>query len=112
MPHDQGAGVTLVEILEQLSHRRLLRCRTRVVGLTADVEPALVADADRVGIVVQTVGTDHPFRPTGLNLSVTTDHVVVADAKLIMAVFAVPGINLSGRRCLVGLYCRTMNDYQ
>ena len=65
MPHDQGAGVTLVEILEQLSHRRLLRCRTRVVGLTADVEPALVADADRVGIVVQTVGTDHPFRPTG-----------------------------------------------
>ena len=112
MPHDQGAGVTLVEILEQLSHRRLLRCRTRVVGLTADVEPALVADADRMGVVVQTVGTDHPFRPTGLNLSVTTDHVVVADAKLIMAVFAVPGINLSGRRCLVGLYCRTMNNYQ
>ena len=110
MPDDQRAGVTLVEILEQQSHRRLLRCRTRVVGLTADVEPALVADADRVGIVVQTVGTDHPFRPTGLNLSVTTDHVVVADAKLIMAVFAVPGINLSGRRCLVGPYCRTMND--
>ena len=112
MPDDQGTGVTLVEIFKQLPHRRLLRSRTRVVGLTADVEPALVADADRVGIVVQTVGTDHPFRPTGLNLSVTTDHVVVADAKLIMAVFAVPGINLSGRRCLVGLYCRTMNDYQ
>ena len=112
MPDDQGAGVTLVEILKQLPHRRLLRCRTRVVGLTADVEPALVADADRMGVVVQTVGADHPFRPTGLDRSVTTDHVVVADAKLIMAVFAVPGINLSGRRCLVGLYCRTMNDYQ
>ena len=97
MPHDQGAGVTLVEILEQLSHRRLLRCRTRVVGLTADVESPFVADADRMGIVVQTVGTYHPFWSTGLNLSVTTDHVVVADAKLIMAVFAVPGINLSGR---------------
>ena len=109
MAYDQCAGVTLVEILEQLSHRRLLRCRTRVVGLTADIESPFVADADRMGIVVQTVGTDHPFRPTGLNLSVTTDHVVVADAKLIMAVFAVPGINLSGRRCLVGLYCRTMN---
>ena len=88
MPHDQGTGVTLVEILEQLSHRRLLRCRTRVVGLTADVEPALVADADRVGIVVQTVGTDHPFRPTGLNLSVTTDHVVVADANVITLILA------------------------
>ena len=97
MPDDQGTGVTLVEIFKQLPHRRLLRSRTRVVGLTADVEPALVADADRVGIVVQAVGTHHPFRAAWLNLSVTTDHVVVADAKLIMAVFAVPGINLSGR---------------
>ena len=96
MPDDQGTGVTLVEIFEQLSHRRLLRCRTRVVGLTADVEPALVADADRVGIVVQTVGTDHPFRPTGLNLSVTTDHVVVADAE-VEPPLAMPGIDLSGR---------------
>ena len=97
MTDDQGAGVTLVKILEQQSHRRLLRCRTRVVGLTADVESPFVADADRMGIVVQTVGADHPFRATGLNLSVTTDHVVVADAKLIMAVFAMPGIDLSGR---------------
>ena len=86
MPDDQGTGVTLVEIFEQLSHRRLLRSRTRVVGLTADVEPALVADADRMGVVVQTVGADHPFRATGLDRSVTTDHVVVANAKLIMAV--------------------------
>ena len=97
MPDDQGTGVTLVEIFEQLSHRRLLRSRARVVGLTADVEPALVTDADRVGIVVQTVGTYHPFRAAWLDLSVTTDHVVVAYAKLIMAVFAMPGIDLSGR---------------
>ena len=97
MSDDQGAGVTLVKILEQQSHRRLLRCRTRVVGLTADVEPALVADADRMGVVVQTVGADHPFRAAWLDLSVTTDHVVVAYAKLIMAVFAMPGIDLSGR---------------
>ena len=112
MTDDQGAGVTLVEIFEQLPHALLLLCRTRVGGLTTDVEPSFVADADRMGIVVQTVGTYHPFWSTGLDLSVTTDHVVVADAKLIMAVFAVPGINLSGRRCLVGPYCRTMNYYQ
>ena len=111
MPDDQRAGETLVEIFEQQSHRRLLLCRAGIGGLTADIESPFVADADRMGIVVQTVGTYHPFWSTGLNLSVTTDHVVVADAKLIMAVFAVPGINLSGRRCLVGLYCRTMNDY-
>ena len=97
MPNNQGAGVTLMEIFEQQSHRRLLFSSARVGGLTADVEPAFVADADRMGVVVQTVGTYHPFRPTGLDLSVTTDHVVVAYAKLIMAVFAMPGIDLSGR---------------
>ena len=97
MTDDQGAGVTLVKILEQQSHRRLLLSRARVGGLTADIESSFVADAYRMGIVVQTVGTYHPFRSTGLNLSVTTDHVVVADAKLIMAVFAMIGIDLSGR---------------
>ena len=110
MTDDQGAGVTLVEFLDQSSHALLLLSRTRVGGLTADVEPALVADADRMGVVVQAVGADHPFRATWLNRSVTTDHVVVADAKLIMSVFAMPGVNLSGRRRLVGLYCRTMNN--
>ena len=89
MPDDQGTGVTLVKIFEQLPHRRLLRCRTRVVGLTADVEPAFVADADRMGIVVQTVGADHPFRATWLDRSVTTDHVMVADAE-VKTSFAVP----------------------
>ena len=110
MSDDQGAGVTLVEILEQQSHRRLLLCRAGIGGLTTDIESPFVADADRMGIVVQTVGADHPFRPTRLDLSVTTDHVVVADAE-VEPPLAMPGINLSGRRCLVGPYCRTMNDY-
>ena len=96
MTDDQGAGVTLKQRFEQLPHRRLLRCRTRVVGLTADVEPSFVADADRMGIVVQTVGTYHPFWSTGLDLSVTTDHVVVADAE-VEPPLAMPGIDLSGR---------------
>ena len=96
MPDDQRAGVTLVKILEQQSHRRLLLSRARVGGLTADIEPPFVADADRMGIVVQTVGTYHPFRSTGLDLSVTTDHVVVADAE-VKTPLAMPGIDLSGR---------------
>ena len=109
MPNNQGAGVTLAEVFEQQPHRRLLLSRARVGGLTADIEPAFVADADRMGIVVQTVGTDHPFRPTGLNLSVTTDHVVVADT-FIMSVFAMPPVDIFRRRCTVGLHCRTMNN--
>ena len=96
MPDDQGTGVTIVKILEQQSHRRLLLSRARVGGLTADIESPFVADADRMGVVVQTVGADHPFRPTGLDLSVTTDHVVVADAE-VKTPLAMPGIDLSGR---------------
>ena len=115
MTYDQGAGVTLVQVFKQVPHRHLLLSRTRIVGLTAGIISPFIADTNRMGIVMmpfyQAVGADHPFRATWLNLSVTTDHVVVADAKLIMSVFAMPGINLSGRRRLVGLYCRTMNNY-
>ena len=96
MPNNQGAGVTLMEIFEQQSHRRLLLCRAGVGGLTADIESPFVADAYRMGIVVQTVGTYHPFWTTGLDLSVTTDHVVVADAE-VEPPLAMPGIDLSGR---------------
>ena len=94
MSQDQGAGVTPVEVFEQLSHGSLLFGSTRIVGLTADVEPALVADANRVGIMVHAVGTDHPFRSSGLDRSVTTDHVVVANAS-VESPFAVPCIDLS-----------------
>ena len=96
MPDDQRAGVTLVKIFEQQSHALLLLSRARVGGLTADIESPFVADAYRMGIVVQTVGTDHPFWSTGLDLSVTTDHVVVADAE-VEPPLAMPGIDLSGR---------------
>ena len=109
MPYDQGAGVTLEQVVEQSPHGCLLFCRARVGGLTADVEPALVADADRVAVVVQAVGADHPFRATWLDRSVTTDHVMVADAE-VETPLAVPGVDLSGRRQLVGLHCRTMNN--
>ena len=90
MPYDQGAGVTPMQVFEQSPHGSLLLRGARVGGLTAGIIPTLVADADRMGIVVQTVGADHPLRATWLDRSVTTDHVMVADAKLIMSVFAVP----------------------
>ena len=111
MPNYQGAGVTLMEIFKQSPHHSLLLSCARIDGLTADIEPALVADADRVGIVVQAVGADHPFWATWLNRSVTTDHVVVADA-FIMSVFAMPLVNIISRRSLVGPHCRTMNNNQ
>ena len=80
MTDNHGAGVTPVEVFEQLSHGSLLFSRSRVGGLTADVQAALVADAYRVGVVIHAVGANLTFRTAWLYLSVTTDDVVVADA--------------------------------
>ena len=109
VPYYHGAGVTSVQLFEQSSHGSLLRLSPGVGGLTADVEPALVADAYRVGVVVLAVGTDHPFWTAWLYRSVPTDHVVVADTEL-PALTAVPRVYLSGRTGLVGPHCRTVND--
>ena len=109
MAYDEGPGVCAVQLPEQPAEGSLLLGCAGVGGLTADVEPALVADAYRVGIVVQAVGTDHELRTAGLYLSVTTDHVMVADAE-VEAPLAMPGIDLSSRAVLVGPHCRTMDD--
>ena len=77
---DHSAGVTPMEVYEQLSQGSLLFSRSRVGGLTADVQSALVANAYRVGVVVHAVGANLTFRTAWLYLSVTTDDVVVADA--------------------------------
>ena len=106
---NHGFGIALVQFLKQFSHGSLLSLGARVGGLTADVEPALVADADRVGIVVHAVGTDHPFRTAWFYRSVTTDHVVVAYAE-VEASLAMPCVYLSDRTCLVRPHCRTMNN--
>jgi hypothetical protein len=106
-----GAGVALVQFFEQLSQGSLLFSRSRVGGLTSDVEPALVADANRVAVVVQAVGADLLFRTAWLYLSVTTDHVVVADAE-VEASLAVPRINLCRGTGLVGPYYTAMNNNQ
>ena len=70
MTDNHGAGIALVQFLKQSSHGSLLRLGARVGGLAADIKSALVADADRVGIMVLAVGTDHPFRTAWLYRSV------------------------------------------
>ena len=113
VPYYHGAGVTSVQLFEQSSHGSLLRLSPGVGGLTADVQPALVADAYRVGVVVLSfdvaVGSDHPFRTAWLYRSVSSDHVVVADAEL-PAPLAMPRVYLSGRTRLVGPHRRTVNN--
>ena len=110
MTYYYGTGVAPVQVLKQSSHGYLLSLCSRIFGLTADIEPSLVADAYRVGIVVLAVGTCQPLRSSLLYLSVTTDHVVVADTEL-PALAAMPRIYLSNRALLVRPHCRTV-DYQ
>ena len=111
MADDEGAGVTPVQLFEQLSHGLLLRLGARVGGLTADIKPALVADANGVGIVVQTVRPDQKLGPARLHLSVAADDVVVADAEL-EAPLPVPCVDLSGGALLVRAHGRTVYYYQ
>ena len=109
MPYNHSAGVTPVKLFEQFAHGSLLHVRSRIGGLTADVQPALVADANRVGVMVLAVGTDHPLRTAWLYCSVPTDYVVVAYTEL-PAPLAMPHIYLSGRTHLVGFHGRTVDD--
>jgi hypothetical protein len=111
MTHDERPGVAPAQVFKQPAQRYFLLLRAGVGGLTSGVEPALVAHADGVAVVVLAVGAHHVFRTTGLNLSVTTDHVVVADAE-VETPLAVPCVDLSGRRSLVGFHCRTVNHNQ
>ena len=87
---NQRARIALVQLFEQRAHGCLLFSRSRVGGLSADVQSALIADAYRVGVVVQAVGADHPFRTAWLYFSVTTDDVVVADTQFPVVIPAVP----------------------
>jgi hypothetical protein len=94
---NQCAGVALVQLFEHLSHGLLLFSRSRVGGLTADVEPALVADAYRVAVVVQAVSANHPFRTAFFDLSVTTDDVMITDTELPVVILSVPTVDLCRR---------------
>ena len=57
MTYYYRARIALVQFLKQSSHGCLLGLSTGIIGLTSDIEPSLVADAYRVGIVVLAVGT-------------------------------------------------------
>ena len=97
MPNNHRSWIPLMQFLKQLSHRYLLLSGTSIGWLSAGVESALITYSYRVFVVVQAVCSYHILWAAWLNISVTTDNVVVTDAELVMSVFAVPSINLSGR---------------
>ena len=113
MAYNESAGVTLMQVLEERAECCLLRRRTGIVGLTADVKATLIAHTDGVQVVglafYVAVGADHPFRTTRFDLSVTTDNVVITDTELPVVIFSVRIVDLGGGRCLVRPDCATVN---
>ena len=108
--HDEGAGVGPVQFLQQAAERGALGLGAGVGGTAADVQSALVADAQRVAVVVHAVGADHLLGTTRLYLSAAADNVVVAYHQ--PPSLPVPVVNLCCRRCLVVPHCRTVNNNQ
>ena len=68
-----------------------------VVITTILIQTTLVADADAVGVVVSGMGAGHFLTPTGVDVSVAGDVVVVADT--VIATCSVARIEV--------LYCET-----
>ena len=106
---NHGTWVTLMLLLEQLSHGQLLCLGAGVGGLSAYIETTLIAHAYRVLVVVHAVGADQVFRTSWLYASVTADDVVVADTEL-PPLSSVPGIYLRCRTGLVRPYRTAMNN--
>lgn len=79
MTHDDGLGIVQPERENQVEQRLLLRLGARVGRSPLAVQPALIADADAVAVVVLAVGTGLLFRPSGMDVAVARDIIVVAD---------------------------------
>lgn len=109
MAGDDGFREAGVQLFQQLTHRSLLSLRAGVRRTSVDVEPTLVADADRVLVVVQTVGTHHFQRTSRLDASVTANDVVVATAVL-PATLAMPAVDVRSRALLARTHCRAVDD--
>lgn len=77
---DLGIGIIELQGAEQGDKGCTLSRGTGVCSTTFLVETSLVANTNRVGIVVAGVSTDHLFWSALMKLTVTGDVVVVAAA--------------------------------
>ena len=93
MTYDQRLRIGGMKLFNQFPQTAPLCLGTRVGRSASDVQPTLVADAYRVGVVTYAVGTNHPFRPARLYRAVASHHIMVADAEL-PAPLAMPRVNL------------------
>ena len=108
MANDLGIGIVHLQRVEQRKEGSLLGRGTRVGSTALFVETTLVADADRVGIVVSGMGSDHLFWAAEVQLAVAGDVVVIAAA--LPATGLVHLVEHLQRYMLIGSARRAVND--
>ena len=79
MTEDEGIGVVGLQTGEHRLEGKFLCRGSGVVITTILIQSPFVADAYAVGVVVSGMGAGYFLTPTGVDVSVTGDVVVVAD---------------------------------
>ena len=79
MSHNQGRRVEAFQLAQQGQQTSFLRQRAGVLGMSVGIQPAFIADADAVSVVVPAVRSHLLQRPSAVNLTVAGDVEVVAD---------------------------------
>ena len=80
VPHDDRLGILPVQPLQQLPQGHPLRRRAGVGGIALGVQPADVAHAKGMAVMVLAMRPDFHLVPSRLDGSVRGNHVMVATA--------------------------------
>lgn len=78
MGHDQGLGISPVELFQQRPQGDTLRFGSCVCWQAVGGQPANVTDTDRVAVMVLAMRANHFLRPSGFDGPVCRNDVVVA----------------------------------
>ena len=79
MTHDDGPRELPLQLTQQGQQGGFLCQRARVARITPRIQPALVAEADAVAVVVQTMGADVLQRSAAVDGAVARHVIVIAD---------------------------------
>ena len=108
--HDLCIGIIDLQASEQGDKGCTLRWRTSVSRTTSFVETTFVTDADGMGIVVAGMSTDHLFGTALMELTITSNIIVVATA--VPSFGSVHLVKHLERQMLVRPRSRTVNYYK
>lgn len=100
VPHDGQFGEGLTQFVQQCHQSGFLHKGARVAGMTVLVQSALVANADRMGVIPLAMCSDLRQRATYPDCSIHGDVVMVADA--VEASLTMPTGDVLYRHSLVG----------